>query len=191
MFQKENNEKDIALVVAWQRGNTEALENLLAKYMPLVIKASIHHYDGSDWEDMRQDLIVKFIESANAYKAEMKVPFPAYIKRKILWFRSNALKKIQDIESHESLTIDEIDEPYYETQINHLSPQMLDDIAEIAQLTRKQRIVYPLWLHGKSTKEIHAYTGISERSVQRLIDRLQQSIHAHAQQIAVYLKENY
>ena len=191
MFQKENNEKDIALALAWQKGNTNALEELLLKYMPLIMKASIHHYDSSDWEDMRQNLIVKFIESTNAYKAEMKVPFSAYIKKKILWSRANVLKKIQDIASHESLTIDEIDEPYYEIQMNHLSTKMVNDIAEIAQLTRKQCLIYPLWLQGKSIKEIHTCTGMSERSIQRLLDRLQEALHVHAKPIATYLRENY
>ena len=42
MFQKENNEKDISLVLAWQKGNTNALEELLKKYMPLIMKASVN-----------------------------------------------------------------------------------------------------------------------------------------------------
>ena len=191
MFQKENNEKDISLVLAWQKGNTTAIEKLLDKYMPLIMKAAANNYASSDFEDVRQNLIVAFLESTQSYIPKEDIPFAAYIQKKILWARTDTLQKVQQIESNEFLNLEEKDEPHYEMEWNCLSTPMLNDIAAIAQLTPKQRQIYPLWINGKTVKEIHTHLGISERSIQQILVRLKEALRSHAHEIEAYLKENY
>lgn len=95
MFQKENNEKDISLILAWQKGDSTAIEKLLSKYMPLIIKASINSYATSDFEDVRQELIAVFLESTVHYIPLENIPFASYIKKKIYWARNDILRQLQ------------------------------------------------------------------------------------------------
>ncbi len=191
MFQKENNEKDISLVLAWQKGNTKAIEELLSKYMPLIMKSSIHHYDSSDWEDMRQNLIITFLESTKRYTPKGSIPFAAYIKKKILWARTDTLQKLQQIENNEVLDQEGNEEPYYDIEHNGFSDAMINDIATLAQLTPRQQQVYLLWIEGKTVKTIHKSMGVSERAVQSLLVRLKKALRSHSPEIETYLKENY
>lgn len=191
MFQKENNEKDIALALAWQKGNTKAIEELLAKYMPLIMKATVNDYASSNFEDMRQNLIVTFLESVKSYIPKEDIPFAAYIQKKILWARIDTLQKLQQIENNEILNLKKVDEPYYEMAENGLSDQIITDIASIAQLTPKQYKVYLLWLQGKPVKVIHKDTDISERAIQKLLVRLKEALRSHALEIETYMKKKY
>ena len=185
MFQKEENEKDIRLAKAWKEGDKEAGEELLLKYMPLIMKLSTHHYSSCGWEDMRQDLTIAFLEIAKNYDPTLSVPFSAFIKKRILWVRTARITKLQSIEDHESLDIEEQEEGYYEMNI----PTSLDvkTIMSVAHLTNKQQLIFPFWLQGHSVNAIHHYTGLSIRSIQRIIQRMHKALHAHAKEIAPYL----
>lgn len=188
MFQKEENEKDIRLALAWQQGDTEAGEELLLKYMPLIMRASAHHYSSCDWEDMRQDLTIAFLESAKDYTPTLSVPFSAFIKKRILWARAKKMTQLQSIEAHESLDLEKQEEGYYEIE----PPLCLDmeKIASAAHLTKKQQLIFPFWLQGKTVIAMHHHTGLSIRSIQRIIQRMQKSLQAHAQEISACLTAN-
>ena len=146
MFQKEENEKDIRLAIAWQKGDKEAGEELLLKYMPLIMRASFHNYTACSWEDLRQELILTFLDSAKNYSPIPNVPFAAFIKKKILWKRKDKVIELQFQEAHETLTLDEQEEPFYEMDMLPVSLPDLKTIGQIAHLTRKQQLIFPFWL---------------------------------------------
>ena len=191
MFQKKENKKDIRLAMAWQQGDKEAGEELLLKYMPLIMKLSAHHYSSCGWEDMRQELTIAFLESAKKYTTTMTIPFSAYIKKRIQWARVEKITKLKVIEDHESLDIEEQEEGFYEMDLPSSVSLDFSKIASLAHLTKKQRLIFPLWLQGKSISFIHLNTGISIRCIQILIQNIRKSLHTHSNEIRLYLSENY
>ena len=168
MFQKENNEKDISLILAWQKGDSTAIEKLLSKYMPLIIKASINSYATSDFEDVRQELIAVFLESTVHYIPLENIPFASYIKKKIYWARNDILRQLQYKESHELPNLDDQDEPSYEIDFTSNQLDDMDTIIKILPLTEKQKQVFKLWVQGNSNVQIMHITGMSQQSVSKM-----------------------
>ena len=177
MFQKKNNEKDIALVLAWQEGNSEAIEELLSKYMPLIMKASINSYATCDFEDMRQELIAAFLESTIHYIPVENISFASYIKKKIYWARHDILRQLRYKDSHELLNIADQKEPTYEIDWTSNQSDDINKIIEILPLTDNQKRVFALWIQGNTNLQIMNLTGMSQQSVSKVLRVAKLKIH--------------
>lgn len=189
MFQKENNEKDISLILAWQKGDSTAIEKLLSKYMPLIIKASINSYATSDFEDVRQELIAVFLESTVHYIPLENIPFASYIKKKIYWARNDILRQLQYKESHELPNLDDQDEPSYEIDFTSNQLDDMDTIIKILPLTEKQKQVFKLWVQGNSNVQIMHTTGMSQQSVSKMLCTVNRKIHKNQHTILETLRK--
>lgn len=191
MFHQKENEKDLCLLTAWKAGNQEACETLLLKYMPLIMKCSIHHYNSCGWEDLRQELILVFLEMAKKYTTTIPIPFSTYIKKKMYWARADFLEKMKSIDTHESLNIEEQEEGTYEMDMLAFNCFDIEKISFIAHLTTKQHLIFPMWLEGYTVVAIHQKTHLSKRSIQILIQNIRKALHNHSAEISQYMEYDY
>ena len=190
MFQKKNNEKDISLALAWQEGNSEAIEELLSKYMPLIMKASINSYATCDFEDMRQELIAAFLESTLHYIPVENISFASYIKKKIYWARNDILRQLRYKDSHELLNIADQKEPTYEIDWTSNQSDDIDKIIKILPLTDNQKRVFVLWIQGNTNLQIMNLTGMSQQSVSKMLRVAKLKIRKNQQVILEKLRKS-
>ena len=182
MYPKENNEKDIAQLLAWKSGNQDALMELLDKYMPLILKAA---YDPivNEKEDMRQDLILNFMENAAHFEPEKNPSFAAYIKQKIYWAQKDILRKAKLHESREFLTLEDQEEPSYEPDWDFSGSQKYEQLIATFPLTTKQKQLLLLCIEGKSTEQIKIITGMKQQSICRMKQSIQRRLQKQSHHI--------
>lgn len=101
-----NQYTDKQLAEAYQEGNTEALKELLTRYMPLILSyAKRQHTLTLGREEVIHQLILLFIEAIKAYDTDSSIPLAGYIHSKIHYGHWNLFKKVRRIWQHEILSI--------------------------------------------------------------------------------------
>ena len=153
-----------------RHGDQQALEVLVERYRPLLLKNCRHAYRSSlvDGDDLFQEAAKLFLELVREFRPERHVSFGAYVKAKHAWRMANYARH----ERGQSVRVQTLDELPEDPSDGHDPFQSVDNMAMreiLASLTRRQREV--LWryhLLGQSAEMIGQCMGIGIRAVHGL-----------------------
>lgn len=100
MKRQENYEEEKKLLEAAQNGSKEAVMALIRRYEPLFRRLAAGE-TRMDWEDIRQDLVVVFLESLRDFDREKGIYFAWYIRQRLYWAKTRMIRKAMERSSHE------------------------------------------------------------------------------------------
>ncbi|TAK35113.1 MAG: sigma-70 family RNA polymerase sigma factor [Chloroflexota bacterium] len=169
--EEENVEEEIgALLEQARRGDQQALEVLVERYRPLLLKNSRRaHWAGlADGDDLFQEAVKHFLELLREFRPERCVSFGAYMKAKHAWRMANYVRH----ERGQSARAQALDELAEEVPDGHDPFHGMANVAvreSLASLTRRQREV--LWRYhvlGQSAETIGQFMNIGIRAVHGL-----------------------
>lgn len=155
-----NHYTDKQLAEAYQEGSTQALEELLHRYMPLILSyAKRQHTLTLGREEVIHQLILLFIEAIKAYDAQGPIPLAGYLQSKIHYGHWNLFKKVRRLWQHEILPLFQTREDY-DVEDSHedavLSSLCYKDLhkrlveALQALSNRDKDLIYAIYFQGKS-----------------------------------------
>ena len=110
-YDDSQNIKQKQWVLAYQKGDVEAAENLLKEFEPLLYKLSYNLVENQIDEDLLQDLRIVFLEKAKTYKEEKHPSFAGYVKRALGWAKIDCLRKDISYKKAEAFALDNSPEP--------------------------------------------------------------------------------
>ena len=110
-YDDSQNIKQKQWVLAYQKGDVEAAENLLKEFEPLLYKLSYNLVENQIDEDLLQDLRIVFLEKAKTYKEEKHPSFAGYVKRALGWAKIDCLRKDISYKKAEAFDLDNSPEP--------------------------------------------------------------------------------
>lgn len=166
-YDDSQNIKQKQWVLAYQKGDVEAAENLLKEFEPLLYKLSYNLVENQIDEDLLQDLRIVFLEKAKTYKEEKHPSFAGYVKRALGWAKIDCLRKDISYKKAEAFDLDNSPEPL----CGEIQPVLEEkDVQVLMQkilgvLNKNQKEMFLLMVSGKSKKEIGALLHISPQSV--------------------------
>ena len=173
MFDEKRNAEDVRLALAWQKGEKAAGEILLSRYAPLIGKEARMSFHSLTKEDMKQDLILYFLEGLSRYDPRKNPSFAGYAVRLIRWGKLHSLRASEGYESREELTLDSQAEGAFEECFDD-DDDFLEEAARLAGLTAQQYPVFYWWMKGESPGEIRARTGQALSVISRKQKRIRE-----------------
>jgi RNA polymerase sigma factor (sigma-70 family) len=164
------------LVQQAKAGSSEAAEQLLSRFKPLIYATIKRHHTGSEWEDMLQSAALFLLEGIKDYDAQTGIPFLAYIKTKLNFDIYNLCRRQRNIMSYH-LTIGKDDpdplsglvDESADIQLQVLRNEQINALHEaLSELQPRHREVIVLYFFKNLTlKEIAKRMGISYKTAQR------------------------
>ncbi len=178
MFDEKRNAEDVRLALAWQKGEKEAGEILLERYAPLIARECRSPFTRLSREDLRQDLIVYFLENLSRYDPKKNPSFSGYMVRLIRWGKCHSFRDTADYESKEELTLENQAEGIFEERFED-DEEFLKEAARLAGISEKQYPVFYWWMKGESPAEIRARTGQALSVISRKQKRIRDRCRSH------------
>ncbi len=178
MFDEKRNADDIRLALAWQKGEKEAGDLLLSRYAPLISREAKTSFHSLAKEDLRQDLILYFLEGISRYDPRKNPSFAGYAVRLIRWGKLHSLRDWEDYETKEELTLENQAEEAFEERFDG-DDDFLKEAARVAGLTEQQYPVFYWWMKGESPGEIRARTGQALSVISRKQKRIRERCKQH------------
>ncbi len=178
MFDEKRNAEDVRLALAWQNGEREAGEILLSRYVPLISRECKCSYAKVTREDLRQDLILYFLEALARYDPKKNPSFSGYMVRLLRWGKLHRLRDLADYETKEELTLENQAEEAFEENYEN-EEDFLQEAARVAGLTAQQYPVFYWWMKGETPGEIRARTGQALSVISRKQKRIRERCQRH------------
>ena len=162
-------EMEMDLVKRAQAGEESAKLELLNRYEPLLRKLTM---DEGDWEDMKEELIVVFLESLAVYDPALGQYFSCYIRSRLFWAKIGYIRaegKRRDCEVH----IEELgEEVEMEIEERRDPGKFLAGVA----FDEKERELLRLMIARVSPKEIMEKCRMSRSQYYRIRGRMMEKI---------------
>lgn len=92
MTKEKFYEEERKLIEKAKGGDRKAMGDLMDRYEPLFRKLCAGE-TRMDWEDIRQDLAVSFLEGVRAFTPERGTYFPYYIRQRLYWEKVHLWKE--------------------------------------------------------------------------------------------------
>ncbi len=177
-YDESKNEKQIALVQAYQAGDREAIGEVMKDYEPLLRKLAFDSCYKKFDMDTYQDMVLGFLEKAKAYDPEKCPSFAAYIKQALQWRRADALRKTIAYREAECFDTDHSPEPCGGEIALPLESAAYASIERdvLGALAPKQRPLFTAMLQGRSGQEMQQAFGLSPQSLSNKKKRIRQRI---------------
>ncbi len=175
---------DEELAVLGQEGDSEAMDLLLTKYKPLVLRQCRQRFlAGGDKEDLIQEGMIGLYKAVRDYSPDYETRFPTFaalcIDRQILRaIEASRREKNRPLNSSVLLTEEEWE---LSETLSEESPESIvieksaveDKVALLrSKLSRMEKEVLDLYLAGHSIKEIAEILGKSPKSVDNAFQRV-------------------
>ena len=93
MTKEKFYEEERKLIEKAKGGDRKAMEDLMDRYEPLFRKLCAGE-TRMDWEDIRQDLAVSFLEGVRAFTPERGTYFPYYIRQRLYWEKVHLVERM-------------------------------------------------------------------------------------------------
>lgn len=179
MKEKYTYEEELDLVRKAQKGDTGAMELLLRKYEPLFRKLTAGE-TFMDWEDIRQELVLSFLEGVKAYDPDRGIYFGFYMKQKLYWKKNHLIAASTKRRGREVHNLEETEEmgkedTYGEEDLS----RRLYRVAEHLSLPPEEKIIFAGLMKGEKPACLIQKTGGSRSSYYRfrasLMDRLRKN----------------
>lgn len=170
------------LLEAAQAGNSQALERLLTKYLPLIRKNVLYYGRLADYEDLLQQGRLIFLEMVKEYENSRGVPFGAYLKEKFRWRLYHYIQNVLGYRGKEDLFTDIPANTIQYILATHaaLEPETADwESLEkaVRALTPKQRLVLSLFYWDElPVTEIAKKLGETPQGVRQLKARAEKHL---------------
>ncbi|WP_307974397.1 sigma-70 family RNA polymerase sigma factor [uncultured Dialister sp.] len=183
MKRQENYEEEKKLLEAAQNGSKEAVMALIRRYEPLFRRLAAGE-TRMDWEDIRQDLVVVFLESLRDFDREKGIYFAWYIRQRLYWAKTRIIRKAMERSSHEVYKEEE-EEMAAEDPCGREQPlEALHRALATLKLPPDERKILDALLRGKSVPQILKETGKSRSSYYRsrghILQRLRRAMEAES-----------
>lgn len=162
-------EEEMKWILRAKTGDKKAMMILIQQYEPLMRKLTAGE-TRMDWEDLRQDLILSFLEGVRDFDKEKKVYFPYYIRQKLYWKKNHIITGEANRQSREIHCLEEMKDRAEEKTTDQDLPAVLNAIA--SGLPEEERNLLDALLKGEERKTIMEKTGKSRASYYRLRARL-------------------
>jgi RNA polymerase sporulation-specific sigma factor len=179
---------DDALVSKAQEGDTQALDRILRRYMPLVkAKANRPAAPGLERDDFLQEGMIGLFKAVRDFRVEIGAPFGAFaamcVDRQIAT-AARAANRNKHVPLNQSVPLvfgDGAEEHPALKDSGALNPLTALISAESMQqagkeLTALESQVLGLRLNGRSYRDIAASTGLSEKSIDNALQRAKHKI---------------
>ena len=164
----------LALVRSARQGSQEAMEELLRRYMPLILKETrrFRHAENTDvclsTEDVRQEAVLQLIQLVKEYSESSGACFGSYLKQKLRWRLHNYLRR----ERRRALTTIGLDCPEVEqlaSELDHVVEFDLDNPrlrSAFRRLSPRQRLVLAkMFWQDKTVREIAAELRVTPQAI--------------------------
>lgn len=174
MKRQENYEEEKKLLGAAQKGSKEAVMALIHRYEPLFRRLAAGE-TRMEWEDIRQDLVVVFLEALRDFDREKGIYFAWYIRQRLYWAKTRMIRKAVERSSHE--VHKEEEDRTMEDPCGRESPlEALHRALGALEFSPDERKILDALLQGKKVSRILAETGMSRSSYYRSRDHLLQRL---------------
>ena len=175
---------DEELAFEAQKGSTDAMDHLLTKYKPLVLKLCRQRFlAGGDKEDLIQEGMIGLYKAVRDFSDDYETHFPTFaalcIDRQILRAIESSLRE-KNRPLNSSVLLDQGEWELSES-LSGESPESIvieksaveDKVALLrAKLSPMERKVLDLYLEGHSLREIADILGKSPKSVDNAFQRM-------------------
>lgn len=161
-------EEEMKWILCAKAGDKKAMMTLIQQYEPLMRKLTAGE-TRVDWEDLRQDLILSFLEGVRDYDREKKVYFPYYIRQKLYWKKHHIITGEAHRQSREIHCLEEMKDRAAEAENPDL-PAALKSIA--SGLPKKEKDLLHALLRGEEKETMIKKSGKSRASFYRTRARL-------------------
>lgn len=159
---------EMELVKKAQGGDEEAKISLLSRYRPLIRGLCAGEREW-EWEDLKSDLIVDFLEGIAAFTPGAGMYFAAYIHRRLWWVKVNYIRERKKWQGREIHGLDEVkDEPSEE---NKKYPG-LDLLLSGVDFDEREKEFLRLYLKGREPAEIMKKLGLTRNQYYRMKERI-------------------
>ena len=170
MKRQENYEEEKRLLEAAQKGSEKAVMALIHRYEPLFRRLAAGE-TRMDWEDIRQDLVVVFLEALRDFDQEKGIYFAWYIRQRLYWAKAEIIREAAERSSHE-IHKEEKDRAI-EDPCGRLRPlEALRQVLGALKFSPEERKILDALLQGKRVNRILEETGMSRSSYYRSRDHL-------------------
>ena len=183
-----NDAETVALIEAAQKGDENAFETLLSRYLPLIdsmARGFNQADDGSldSYDDLRQEAMIGFYRALMHFNVgQTEVRFGLYAK---ICIRNCMFSYLRKQKTHEQpiLVDDETVITEREDTESDLASQVADEEAYLelshtihTALSEYENRIWWLYLSGRTAKEISLILGKDEKSVQNAIYRIRRKL---------------
>lgn len=190
-------ERDTELILRSRAGDTDALEELLEIYRPLVMsRASSYRVKGLDIDDFAQEAMIGLYQAISTYDPARGTPFAALaettVENRLIdrWRKAkrDKDKAIQEALSLETPVTDDREVTLGQTLEADSDPEDLVLAAERfrqvmdffeAELSAYEQQVAKARMRGQSYKEIATELGRREKSIDAALQRVRRKLRAH------------
>ncbi|AEH50421.1 sigma-70 family RNA polymerase sigma factor [Pseudothermotoga thermarum] len=183
------SKKTEELVELVQSGFNEALELIVERYYPMVVKISSKYYaPWAQFEDLVQNGLVGLIKAAYYYQPD-KSGFSSFAWRSIeselksflTYLNRKKNKMLTDAVSVDQLNVEESEEPGYIFEDSSVSTQK-SAVAEIILEQAKQHLkdlekeIVELWASGESYEEIGRKLNVEFKKIDNTIQKFKRIV---------------
>ncbi len=138
MTKEKFYEEERKLIEKAKGGDRKAMEDLMDRYEPLFRKLCAGE-TRMDWENIRQDLAVSFLEGVRAFTPERGTYFPYYIRQRLYWEKVHLVERMMRRRSVELQSLAGIENIADESEGGRDHLEVLQEIAADLPLSRKER----------------------------------------------------
>lgn len=171
MTKEKFYEEERKLIEKAKGGDRKAMEDLMDRYEPLFRKLCAGE-TRMDWEDIRQDLAVSFLEGVRAFTPERGTYFPYYIRQRLYWEKVHLVERMMRRRSVELQSLAGIENIADESTGSRDHLEVLKEIAADLPLSKKERDFLSALLRGEKAADVRKSMNMSRASYYRLRARL-------------------
>ena len=167
MKETHNYEEEMRLIQKAKEGDEASVMALIHRYEPLFKKlcAGETHME---WEDIRQELSLSFLESLAAYDPSKGIYFGYYIKQRLYWKKialitASIKRREKEIHSMEETEAMGKEDSYEEKSLS----QKLNDLAHSLPLSPKEKLIFQGLMKGEKPAHLIKKLGTGRTSYYR------------------------
>lgn len=171
MTKEELYEEERKLIVKAKAGDRDAMAALIGRYEPLFRKLAAGE-TRMDWEDIRQDLSVSFLEGVKAFEPEKGTYFPYYIRQWLYWEKLHMVERMMKRCSQEIQSLAGVENIPDESKSGRDHLEVLQEIAKSLPLSANERALLSALLRGERVEDMAEKLAMSRASCYRLRAKL-------------------
>lgn len=171
MTKEELYEEERKLIVKAKAGDRDAMAALIGRYEPLFRKLAAGE-TRMDWEDIRQDLSVSFLEGVKAFEPEKGTYFPYYIRQRLYWEKLHMVERMMKRCSQEIQSLAGVENIPDESKNGRDHLEVLQEIAKSLPLSEAERVLLDALIRGERVEDMAEKLAMSRASCYRLRAKL-------------------